>query len=126
MESLKELQKEWYGILKEGGFRDVEMVLDQNGNLQENTLPMSMECPSRTCFREGESVVFEAKRRYYELCSHFLHDFQFSNPFLEAIWAKHSEGCSIRDIMKAFGLTSYAVRELIPKLKRKMMNGDSR
>lgn len=109
----KELQSIWYDILKESGFNDIEHA---DGTINATHL-------RRT---HTESVVRDAIESYYNMCSHFLYDYEFKDEFEKTIWTYHSEGLSLREItdtlvkLKGKKRKKDAVRTIVKKLEQKM------
>lgn len=49
------------------------------------------------------SVSFEAKEEYYRLAGQFLHSYPFETETERKVWELHSEGMSIREIVRTLG-----------------------
>jgi 23S rRNA A2030 N6-methylase RlmJ len=98
----KKLRDKWYKRLKDSGFVDIE---NKNGELLTSHADY---------FRYRQkmlgSTTFEVKEEYYRLARQFLSDHKFADKREMLIWEYHSEGKSIREIvrrLKARGHTAY-------------------
>lgn len=92
----KKLQKVWARKLKQSGFDDIEQDEDTLKNWASTYFR-----GKHHGFYFSESLIFHsAKEEYYRLATHFLNDHEFENPINRVIWQMHSEGKSIRDIVK--------------------------
>ncbi len=85
----KALKKKWDAKLVKSGLENIEQ---EDGNLKKwsNSLYKN----------ESNPVVIQAKEEYYRLAAQMLHDYPFKNGVERYIWEQHSEGLSIRDIVK--------------------------
>jgi hypothetical protein len=113
-QTLKSLQAEWDSKLKRSGFKDLE-------NRRTGLLH---EWESSKAKRLADSGKFQEKERYYQLAGQFLHDHKFVNLEHE-IWRLHSEGDSVRTIVKkikAAGKHTYRfqVHAIIKSLRKTM------
>lgn len=111
-----ELTAEWYKKLKDGGFDDIERP---DGRLKAWS--------TSDCFVYHSGLTFEAKQTYYQMAGKFLHHNKFLNEFEKHIWSMHSEGMSIRTIVKAlkkerFKAYRRVVHETVQRLKKEMMD----
>lgn len=109
------LKKKWDKKLKSDGFEDIEQ---DDGNLK---LWSSHFFKAR--FNE---TLFGAKEEYYRLAGQFLHEHIFKEQKTKLIWQLHSEGISIRDIVKALkkrGFKAYknAVHRVVQDLTEQML-----
>ncbi len=86
----KALQKKWYGKLKAEEFNDIEQA---DGNLKT--------WASSAFSHNFNETLFEAKETYYRLARQFLHSHPFQDKKEHLIWSLHSEGVSVRNIVKA-------------------------
>jgi len=100
--SLKELQKIWYGKLKDCGFDDIE----HNGRLVNSSLNIF-----RNRFNETK---YQTTLDYYQAATRLLHLHDWSlekKPIImREIWALHSEGhptMKIVEILKTQGIPVY-------------------
>ena len=87
--SLEELKKIWERKLKKSGFEDIET---KNGTLA-NTTHSGGNLDKRR-------VTWQSQEEYYRLARYFLNDYMFKKPVHRVIWEYHSEGISVRDIVK--------------------------
>lgn len=85
----KDLQTKWYKKLEQSGFKDAEQ---DDGHLKV--------WHSHFFKVRWNSDKFHAKEDYYRLTAQFLHDYTFANDRERTIWQLHSEGKSIRSIVK--------------------------
>lgn len=114
------LRKIWYKKLSKvkdenypDGFSDIEF--------EDETLRIWS-----TPFQRKKSIISgAAKETYYRHCRYFLNDHKFSTRREEIIWAYHSEGISVRDIVKLLKkvrikMARTQVWEVINKLEKIM------
>ena len=95
VKNFKSLRDEWYQILKEDGFNDIEQT---DGLLKFWT---------NTRFRVVHNVeLYESKKKYFELAGQYCHDGIFKSEINRKIWQLHSEGLSIREIADKIKETS--------------------
>lgn len=85
----KKLQAEWDKKLKDSGFNDAEQRKDENLK--------NWSCLFST---KHTPVQAEAKYEYYRACGHFLHEYKFSEEAERRMFQLHSEGVSMRGIVK--------------------------
>lgn len=90
-DKFKKLQDKWYGKLKKGknGFEELET---KSGALRNTTHSGGVIDKRR--------VGWELQAEYYRLATHFLNDHTFKSPLEQAIWQYHSDGISVRNIVK--------------------------
>jgi hypothetical protein len=110
------LQEKWYKKLKSDGFEDIEQ--DEEHLTVWHTHLFN---------QNYDDVKFQAKEDYYRAAGHFLHDYPFKNKKERLIWQLHSEGISIRHIVKKLKSLSFnayrrEVHEVVMKLTREMIN----
>jgi hypothetical protein len=110
---LKRLQKRWYKILKEEGFKDIETLLP-NGVLADVLAQPAIHKRNRF----HHPYIFEEHQSYYRLCSWFLHEYSFTEEVDRMIWECHSDGLPIRDICEKVDLSVRAVHRRLHKLIR--------
>jgi hypothetical protein len=82
----------WYGVLKSGGFEDIEQ--------DEETLK---EWSSRVLRKNSHENLLDSwaeKAEYYDLATRFLNEYPFSTHLEKTIWAYHVEGISYRNTAK--------------------------
>jgi hypothetical protein len=90
---LKSLQKTWYKKLADKGFEDIE----------KNEVYLYRDARSSGIFQHKKSKeYYDSVLDYYTMAEHFLNEHKFENKREETIWAYHSEGISIRDMVKIF------------------------
>ncbi len=87
-QDLKKLTAEWYKKLKDSGFKDVEV-----GFGPYTSKPLVVKVGHR------DGGPWEPKAEYYRLALHFLNEWSFKNRLEETIWAYHTEGLSVRNIV---------------------------
>lgn len=85
---LKALQKIWYEKLKKSGFKDAERP-DGRFHLCASSLPSRYN-----------STFFAAREEYFRLAGQLLHEYPFESTSQMLVWRLHSEGLSIREIVK--------------------------
>lgn len=110
-----QLTAEWYQKLKDEGFSDIERP---DGRLKEWS--------TSHCLLYHSGLTFEAKQTYYQMAGKFLYDNKFVNEFEKHIWSMHSDGLSIRTIVKALKKKKFkayrrVVHETVQRLKKEMM-----
>jgi hypothetical protein len=91
----RELEKKWYSKLSKKGFKDIERtdrVGKENQRLKTDVMENIMH------FYTVDQ--FNIKQEYYRTAGLFLHEHKFKSAKEKKIWALHSEGLSIRDIIK--------------------------
>ena len=84
----KALQDEWYKKAKDSGFQEIEYG---DGSIRN--------CRPRT-ITNLDPVLRQAKEEYYIMAYHFLHEHKFKSNLEQVIWEYHTEGISIRNIVK--------------------------
>ena len=84
--NLKKITKEWYEILRQEGFKDIE---NHDGSL-------------KPIIRRDHVKVknFEIHREYFMLCADYLNRAKFSSEMEKRIWELNCEGHSLRMICK--------------------------
>lgn len=111
----KALQTEWYRLLKDEGFDDIEQ---SDGNLKV-----------WTCYRfkvPYNEVSHRARVNYYRLAGQFLYDHKFKNKRERTIWELHSQGISDRQIThmmkkRNFKIYKFLVQSTVAKLSYLMV-----
>jgi hypothetical protein len=83
----KVLQKYWYELLRDTGFKDIE-----------NTEGLLKEWDFNFFRMRFNAIQYEATKSYYDQARHLLHTFEFKNEMEKAIWELHCEGLSERKI----------------------------
>lgn len=117
-----ELQAIWDKKLKEAGFKDLEQRKD--GLLKEW---------ANEPVRKYTKQRADAKYEYYRSAGQFFHHFEFANKVEKRIFELHSEGISIRSIVKMLTVEKLwfsrgwrpnkrAVHETIQRLSRLMLS----
>ena len=112
----KALKSKWYSKLKKEGFEDIES--------SEDSLKV---WETHVFTKRYGSTRFGAKRRYYELASHFLHEYKFDDDRTKLIWENHAAGVSIRGIVtilkiRGFTASKDTVQKPIQKLVKLMLD----
>lgn len=105
----KELQELWYKKLKKKGFKDIE---SKSGLLD-------VDKALNNVATHYTQATFTIKEDYYRLAGQFFHDHAFDTKFDRYIWENHSNGVSIRNIVKilrAMGYRTYK-REVHERLQ---------
>ncbi len=113
----KDLQAEWYKVLKDSGFKDIEQDED---NLKR--------WDSHHFKAQTTPTAFQTKQDYYRLAGQFLHDYTFEEEWHTKAWEYHVEGLSTRDIVRTMKSQGYALSRdkifrLIKELSTIMVNG---
>lgn len=119
--TLAELQSKWYKRLQKDGFKDIEKP---DGSLK-------MDAHYNVMYNYRNQTVYDAKERYYQLASQFLHDHKFSSRLEKIIWEHHTHGIGIVNIVKEAkrkGLQTYKreVHETLQRLTKEMLKGRKR
>lgn len=109
----KELQATWYNRLKESGFEDIEKK-----NYMKWTTSQTL---ARSSNRNRE-VFFKSIEHYYRLAGYFRYDHIFTNKIDQFIWSLHSEGKTMREIVRVLKTVSTPkaltqVKDTIHKLR---------
>lgn len=93
-ETFKQLQKRWYGKLKEKGFEDIEKNEYEFKSVPNSTYKFTQKA------RMHSNSPDYGKQEYYLMASHFLNEHKFASKLESAVWAYHSEGLSYRNISR--------------------------
>lgn len=117
------LKKEWYKRLENSGFQDIEQDED---NLKSWSVSKGVRNRNNGASAQQVLENREARETYYRLAGQFLHDYRFTSRTDRLIWEKHSDGESIRDIVKILALhgiktTKNPVNEVIKTLRDIML-----
>ncbi len=83
-DDFKELQKSWYGKLKDSGFNDVENF--ENENMIQPEI-----------FKVDKVQSFGGSE-YYDFCQAVLREYNFERHVDQLIFELHTEGKSVREI----------------------------
>lgn len=120
----KKLQAEWYKKLEQSGFEDIE---EEDGSLKERAARYASKY-NGTYF-QAKKGYYESVEEYYRLATQFLHSHRFKNKREKLIWEMHSNGTSIRNIVKELEKRQYpaskrdsvhkVVKGLAAKMKKK-------
>lgn len=86
---LKDLQSKWYKILEKDGFKDAEQA---DGNLK---IWHSYFYRTR-----WNAELYGAKEEYYRLAGQLLYVYEFTSTKEKQIWQHHTDGKSIRTIVR--------------------------
>jgi len=116
----KALQKKWYKKLEKSGFEDAERP---DGNLKW--------WASRFDRKWYNPTADAAKEAYYRFAGQFLHGHTFEDPMEREIWALHSEGVSMRNIVKTLrkryrGIYVLKTNDIIKRLSAQMLKENIR
>lgn len=87
-QSYEKLKEVWYKKLERSGFEDIEK---DEFNLKQ----YSSRFAEATVVRN-----WHAKSEYYSMAGQFLNNYKFNSRLEKIIWEYHSNGISIRDIVK--------------------------
>lgn len=86
------LHDEWMGKLKESGFEEIEDLSSQDERLRQ--------WDSVYFIARHTEETFKNRQEYFERCRALAHIFQFSCWLERAVWEQHSEGLSLREIVR--------------------------
>ena len=116
----QELQTKWYKKLQQKGFNDIERT-DKIGKAAGRLKTDALENVSHSY----SAHQFSIKEEYYRLAGQFLHEHKFKTQVEKKIWELHSEGVSVRNIIKKLrhrGVTAYKdlVHGTIKRLAKEM------
>lgn len=93
--NFEETKRLWYKKLKDSGFKDIEYNdVNENGPLMKSG-PQSVK-------NTKNEILRDAVESYYRMCYHFLNWYDFENDTEKVIWEYHTEGLSVRKIVKIF------------------------
>lgn len=121
----KKLQKKWYKKLKEtksseypNGFNDIE----RNEDLLKD---WALKFGDDRRLGNTSQITRDAKQQYYQLANQFLNEHAFDSNKEKTIWEYHSNGLSIRNIVKTLKKVRIrthknAVHAIIAKLRKIM------
>lgn len=88
--AFKDLKDDWYAVLKESGFEDIEQ--DEN-NLKR--------WDSHHFKAQTTPTTFEHTQEYYRLAGQFLHDHAFAGAWEKKVWELHASGLSAAGVFRA-------------------------
>ena len=88
-------QEKWYKKLKESGFKDIEHA---DGSLNV-TNPRS--------FHFKDEDLRQSVQDYYCMAYHFLNAYKFISELDKVMWEYHTEGLSIRNIVKTLNKAGF-------------------
>jgi hypothetical protein len=94
----QKLKKVWYKKLAKSGFHDIE---SPNGQIKSGTSNWKFNSAWTTAYSQ------HAKRDYYYATQQFLNTHAFESELHRVIWEYHSEGASIRKIVKLLKNAGY-------------------
>jgi hypothetical protein len=103
--AFRDLEKKWYDKLADKGFKDLERRNKwgrEEGRLKTDPLE---NIPH---FYNVEQ--FQIKEEYYRMAGQFLHEYKFKTALERIIWDMHTQGISVRNIVKKLqskGHTAY-------------------
>lgn len=86
------LRNEWYKILEETGFKEIEDIHSKHEFMKEWDFNFF-----RTTFNE---IKYECTFEYYHRARALLHTYEFEQESHRKIWELHSEGATERQITK--------------------------
>lgn len=114
--TLNQLYAIWDKKLKRSGFNDIEQRKDENLKTWSSIFPL-----------RHSTVSIYAKQEYYRAAGHFLYDHKFETPIQRRMWELHSQGVSIRHIVKMLdkqNITTYKrqVHEILQSLTKIMLH----
>lgn len=110
---LLRLQRKWYDILKEEGFKDIETLL-RNGVHADILSQPAVHKRNRF----NHPYIFEEHQNFYRLASWFLHEYEFPEVIDRQIWELFAEGKTMRSIGDSVSLSVRAVHRRVHKLIR--------
>ena len=118
---LKCLQKDWYKILKDEGFSDIE-YFDKNGEPYDLLRSGGKFTQLHDATQEASASAqanFDDVTNYYHQASAFLHSAkgQALPQDHKLVWELHTEGQTVRAIAKVVGFSFVKVHKLIHKIK---------
>ncbi len=90
-DQLKKLQAKWYAKLEKAGFKDIEQDDDNLKQWHSHRFLVS---------NNYSKDKFDDKENYFRLAGQFLHEHKFQSVLDKKIWEAHSEGLSVREIVK--------------------------
>lgn len=93
----KRLQRLWYALIKEDGFKDIEDLYDKNGDIKKDP-PLATWHNFK--FKQTPIVQRMATESYYDNAKALLQSYKFKNELERQIWDMHSQGLSKRKIEK--------------------------
>ncbi len=102
-QNLKQLQAEWYGKLKNEGFKDIEQDEDNLKNWASFYFGVKYT-----------PTTFENKQEYYTLAGQFLYHHEFANMFEEFVWKLHSDGLTLAEIVEQLKFHRFEVKSRSP------------
>lgn len=110
----QDLKNEWYRKLKDTGFND----LDQDENSLKTWDSSRLTRKIQGQYYVNNKVYNEAREEYYRQAGWFLNDYRWGNYlrnpkkfFYKEIWTLHSEGISIRNIVKILKLKGIKISQ---------------
>jgi len=121
--SYAELRKKWYKKLERSGFEDQEI---NDYALKNPSYRYSHMDRRREYTMEQARIYWASKHEYYYLANQFLHQYKFASVRERNIWEYHSNGISIRGIVKVLNklpskkTNRDAVFEIIKRLANTM------
>ena len=114
----KNLQKEWYRILEDGGFEDIEIF-------NKKTMEPIHEFTGikNNSFRQSKAKMdqHEYIEEYFIRARQYLSSHTFTCQIEKQIWELHSDGVSQRKIALEVGIRRDKVRKIIDKHKQDIL-----
>lgn len=111
--AFRKLQKEWYLILLNNGFDDIEVLSEKFKKKDSSYFA-----------KYYTHLNFKFKEEYYWKAREFLKDYIFDTPIEYRVWELHAEGMPIRDIARRCSTLPCRVHAVIARLKSKMLKGE--
>lgn len=101
---LKQLRDKWDKKLKDSGFKDIENSHPDRQLKHYDSIEFQ---------RYYTPDAFEAKRRYFELAGHLLHEHKFRSQKHKDIWELHCQGKQFPEIARKFRTTTMRIYRII-------------
>lgn len=116
---LGRLRREWYGRLRDEGFRDIESILDDGSTAPLIATSIRTDRGSRLV-REPDAC--EATSYYFSRAGAFLASYSFGSDVDRDVWSLHVEGASFRRIGRELGIPTKRAFDIVHRLRRAMDN----
>lgn len=113
----KKLESEWYAIVSESGFVDIEDTVNEERPLKD----WHGSSLGRDATRRGPEAI-KATMTYYSCAAELLHVYQFQDPLHRKIWELHCEGMPVREIAKRVKKIKYVmVHYVIARIRKEII-----
>jgi hypothetical protein len=89
--NFKKLAKTWDKKLKQSGFKDAEISLKGDRALKQR---------ATNSYRQANELEREARLEYFSIMGKFAHNTCFNNLIEQHVMIRHSEGSTIKEILK--------------------------